>query len=925
LSGLASGAGRGLSGVGSALGKTVAGAAKVAATAITAATGAATAFAGSAVAAGTAFDQAMGGVAATMGKEVDEMNAEVGSVDTSFGHFEGTLRDFAKFMGTNTTFSATQAAQALNYMALAGYKTQDSMEMLPAVLDMAAAGAMDLARASDMITDTQSALGLSFDRTHQMVNEFAKAASSGNTSVEQLGEAFLRVGGLAKNLNGGMVTLSDGTTATIDGVQEMEIALTAMANAGVKGAEAGTHMRNMLMKLSNPTKKGNEAIAKYTQGIFDAEGNMRSLSDVFGDLQASFSGITQAEKLKAIADLFNARDIASAESLLAAVEGTYVKIGDEILSIGSAQEKYGDAIYDSSAGDAASEMSKTKLDNLAGDVTLFKSALESAQIEINDKLSPYMRDFVQLATTGLQDVTKGFTSGGLTGAMEALGPFLSSLTEKVVEVLPTLIEAGTELLGALGQGLIDNADIIWNAMVQVGGMLKDKFKEMLKSAANSLSDADGKEMGSAIAEFIRGAFDDVGEFVSLGMKIIGELIRVISEAAPEIAPAIVEVMNSVGEAISESIDFSKILGSFQKLDGSKIGEDISKALATAAENISDLADVGFKIVAELVRAIGEAAPGLLEGAVTLITTLANDIVENLPMLIQSAVTAIIDFATALSNPDNLTSLLDSALAIVMALADGIIQALPTLIEALPQIIENILLFITQNLPKIMVAGVQLVGKLTLGIIRAIPSLIGALPKVMGAFTEGILSYAASIINSGKNMIEWVKEGFLSLDPLQWGKDLIDNFVNGIMSGIDKIKEAAGNVGNAIKDFLGFSEPEKGPLSNFHTFAPDMIDLFTQGMEDNMDKVENAANDMALAIKPDMSDVDAIEVRTAEIPDRAKGGLSDKLVAEIEKLIESFNAQQETVIPIYIGNKMIDELVLDANRRIRVKSGGFANV
>lgn len=977
LSGFASGAGRGLGGIGKAMGGAVVGAAKVAATAITAATGAATAFAGSAVKAGSAFDQAMGSVAATMGKEVDDLNAEVGSVDTSFGHFEGTLRDFAKFMGTNTTFSATQAAEALNYMALAGYKTQDSMEMLPAVLDMAAAGAMDLARASDMITDTQSALGLSFERTHQMVNEFAKAASSGNTSVEQLGEAFLRVGGLAKNLNGGFVTLSDGTVAAVDGVQEMEIALTAMANAGVKGAEAGTHMRNMLLKLSSPTKKGKEAIAQYTQGIFDAEGNMRSLSDIFGDLRTSFAGITQAEKLSAISDLFNARDIASAESLLAAVEGTYVRIGDEVLSLGSAQEKYGDAIYDTSqgfeivqsswdslgesilsAGDAASEMSKTKLDNLIGDVTLFKSALESAQIEINDKLSPYMREFVQLGTTGLQDVTKGFTEGGLTGAMEALGPFLSGLTQKVVEVLPTLIEAGTELLGALGQGLIDNADLIWDAIVQVGGMLKDKFKETLLGVARDITAADGTELGDSIAEFISNAFSDVGDFVKIGVVIIGQLIRVIGEAAPEIIPAIVEVMDEIGQAlfddkdhilspisdiissIFDSIDMGEVISkasdfmlnmmheaflAIYNLDGSEIGSNIAEFLQTVFADSGRFITAGFQIISSLAKVIGDSLPELIPTVVEILLNIVQYLVENIDILV------------------------DGALQLITGLAEGLIAALPILVQKVPEITISIIDALIENLPLILATGARIVGELVAGILGAIPDLVVGLTKFWLKLRELILGWFPKIVTMGGQLIDNFIAGFIDnisavetgvqkvvtsvteaiqdmIDgALQWGKDLIDNFVNGITDFAGKVGDGIAGVAQDVADFIGFSEPEKGPLSDFHKFAPDMIDLFTQGMEDNMDKVEDAANDMALAIKPDMSDVDAIEVRTAEIPEKAKGGLSDKLVSEIEKLIESFNAQQETVIPIYIGNKMIDELVLDANRRIKVKSGGFASV
>ena len=239
-------------------------AAKAGAVAFSAASAATVAFAGSAVNAGMDFDKSMAQVAATMGKTVGDLDNEVGHANTSFGEFNGSLREFAQFMGANTAFSATQAADALNYMALAGYSTQESMDMLPNVLNLAAAGSFDLARASDMVTDTQTAFGISAERTTQMVDEMAKAASTGNTSVEQLGDAFLVVGGLAQELNGGMVTLADGTQQPVDGIQELEIALTAMANAGVKGSEAGTHMRNMLLKLSSPTDEG----AKTMEALF---------------------------------------------------------------------------------------------------------------------------------------------------------------------------------------------------------------------------------------------------------------------------------------------------------------------------------------------------------------------------------------------------------------------------------------------------------------------------------------------------------------------------------------------------------------------------------------------------------------------------------------------------------------------------------
>ncbi len=397
---------------------------------------------------GMEFDKSISQVAATMGKTVTEMGDTVETVDTQFGTFTGNLREYAQYMGRNTAFSATQAADALNYMALAGYDTQKSMQMLPNVLNLAAAGQMDLARASDMVTDTQTAFGIGTLRTTQMVDEMAKAASTGNTSVEQLGDAFLVVGGLAKELNGGMVTLSDGTKKSTDGVQEMEIALTAMANAGVKGSEAGTHMRNMIMKLSSPTKEGAEQMEKLGVSIFDTDGKMRSLSEIFGDLNVSMSKLTQEEKIQAISDLFNARDLSSAEALLAAISQDWNAIGESILE----------------AKGSAAEMAETQLDNLAGDITLFESALEGAQIALSDSVTPALREFTQFGTEAVQALTEAFL--GLPEPIQTTIGMIGLVGGKIAEVTPSIISMG----GSLAQ-MAQQSPKLASALSKLGGVL----------------------------------------------------------------------------------------------------------------------------------------------------------------------------------------------------------------------------------------------------------------------------------------------------------------------------------------------------------------------------------------------------------------------------------------------------------------------
>ena len=558
-------------------GSVIGGAGKVIAGAVAAGTAAVGGFAAASVSAGADFDAAMAQVGATMLKTTDEMEKEIGSVDTSFGTFNGNLREFAQFLGQNTAFSATEVAEALNYMALAGYDTQQSMEMLPNVLSLAAAGGFDLARASDMITDTQTAFGLSAERTTQMVDEMAKAASTGNTSVEQLGDAFLVVGGLAKELNGGMITMKDGTQKSVDGVQELEIALTAMANAGVKGNEAGTHMRNMLLKLSSPTEKGAQVLEQLGVSIFDTSGNMRSLSDIFGDMSKSMGELTQEDKLFAISKIFNTRDIASAEAMLAAVEADWDGIGESILN----------------AEGSAAEMAEIQLDNLEGDITLFNSALESAKITVSDQLTPTLRDFVQFGTDGLSELTTAFQEGGLEGAMDAFGTILSEGLAMVIEKLPEFVNAGMQLLESLGQGILDNLPLIIDSALEITMTLLNALLENLPT------------------------------IIDAGLEVITQLALGIAQALPELVPTIVDCVLNIVDVLIENAPML-LEAAMALIEG--LAEGLITALPQLIERLPELIEA-------MVSFLVEHIPEILVFAVELIVQLAAALIENIPTLI----------------------------------------------------------------------------------------------------------------------------------------------------------------------------------------------------------------------------------------------------------------------------------------------------
>lgn len=342
---------------------------------------------------GMAFDKSMSQVAATMGVTTDSI---------------GELRDFAKKMGSETAFSATQASEALNFMALAGYDAATSMRVLPTVLNLAAAGSMELAAASDMVTDAQSALGLSLEETEAMVDQMAVTSSKTNTSVSQLGDAFLTVGGTAKNLSGG--------------TKELAQMLGILADNGIKGAEGGTALRNVILSLSAPTDKAAGIMDNFGLKVFDAAGNMRPLPEIMADFNDALEPLTQEERTGFLNDIFNKVDLKSVNALL----GTSAERFDEVATA-----------IDNATG-AAEKMANTQLDNLAGDVTLLESAFEGLQIQISEAVAPVLREIVQIVTNA---VIPAFST--LVSNADKIVPILANVAAAFVawKTYPKLIAA----------------------------------------------------------------------------------------------------------------------------------------------------------------------------------------------------------------------------------------------------------------------------------------------------------------------------------------------------------------------------------------------------------------------------------------------------------------------------------------------------
>ena len=469
-----------------------------------AATGKLTELAKTSVGVGMSFQSSMSQVAATMGVGVDQIQ---------------NLTDKAKEMGSTTAFTATQAADALNYLALAGYDANKAAEVLPSVLNLAAAGGMDLAYASDLVTDAMASLNLEANKQNvdEFGNKLAKAASKANANVSQLGEAILTVGGTAANLKGG-------TT-------ELTTALGLLANVGIKGAEGGTHLRNIILSLQSPTKDAREVMEQLGLEVYDTQGNMRQLDDILTDLNTVMAGMTQGQKDSVINALFNKTDLAAVNGLLAAQGEQWESLAQQIDAAGEA------------AGDsgAMAQMAETQLDNLQGSVTIMQSALEGLQLGIYDYLEPSLNEAAKWGSECFSTLTSALSEGGPEAMLQAAGQIISDLAASVTAQLPGLVTSGTEIIVQLAEDIVAATPAMLDAAAGVMAALAQGIANNLPSLITSAT--------KLIVQFTHYLSDHAGDLMDAGIQIVEQLIIGITDNLPQLITAAAELIAKFSAAL----------------------------------------------------------------------------------------------------------------------------------------------------------------------------------------------------------------------------------------------------------------------------------------------------------------------------------------------------------------------------------------
>lgn len=806
------------------------------------------------------FESSMSQVQATMGITKDSMSKVNGqSVNTM-----DTLSKLAKKMGAETAFSASECAEALNYLALAGYDTEQMCNTLPTVLNLAAAGDIALADASDMVTDAMSALGMGVDEAETMVDQMAKTASTTNTSVAQLGEGILTIGATAKSIKGGTA--------------ELNTALGILANNGIKGAEGGTHLRNIILSLQNPTDKAAAQMEALGISVYDSEGNMRSMNDILGDLNKSMDGMTSAEKSNIIGTIFNKTDLSSVNALLANTGSTWDSLQKSITE----------------SGGAAQQMADTQLDNLQGQITILKSALEGLAISFGELLMPAIKQIV--------------------GWVQKFVDWLNGLSEGTKKTVVTI----ALLAAALGPVLI----VIGKVISAVGTIMTvvPKIAGVINTVKGAFAALNTTMLANPIVLIIAAIAALVAAFIYLWNNCDGfrqfwiDLWENVKQVAITVWNAIKEFFSQVWEAIKTI--FSTVF-------------EVIKTLVTTYFNLyKTIIQTVFNVIKTVITTIWEAIKGVFTTVFNVIKTLVTTYFNIYKTIIQTVLTIIQTVITTVWN--TIKTVIITVLNAIKTIFSTVWNAIKTIISA---VVSGIKGLITGDFTAVKNSITTIMNTIRSTITTIWNTIRSTVSTVLGAIKGAVTSVFNGIVNAVKgamgNVLNAVKTGFsnvknhitgLASQAFTWGKDLVMEIVNGIKSCIGAVGDAVKGVADKIKSFLHFSVPDEGPLTDYESWMPDFMGGLAKGIEKSRGMIQKAVSGVSsdMVVSPKVSSMESMTgTGTAAQPEGISGMLS-----AITSAIENIKPDSgDIVIPVYLGGTILDEVIVSAQQRANLRSGG----
>lgn len=877
----------------------------------------------------------IGTAAVKVGMNFEAEMSKVASISGATGDEFQKLIDKAKEMGSKTKFSATESAQAMEYMAMAGWKTQDMVGGLKGIMDLAAASGEDLATTSDIVTDALTAFGLKASDSTHFADVLAKASSNANTNVAMMGETFKYVAPVA-----GAMGYS---------VEDCSVAIGLMANSGIKASQAGTSLRQMLSRLAKPTDEVQSAMDQLGVSLTDSAGNMMSLDTVMSDLRNGFKGLSKAEQAQLATSLAGQEAMSGLLAIVNASDGDFDKLKDSIYN----------------CKDAAENMAAVAQDNLAGQITSLKSKAEGLGIAFYGSIQEPLKELASVGVKALEDLNNAYTSNGFVGFINEIGnkvPLLQSFTDAIAGLAEKTKSMSTDEFMNLGktaavlagagpvislfgsqignvQTAVEGFSGITTGVLSELGKLPKGFKSATKSATNFQKDFTGslKGLGSAIT----------GPFQVLTPKLsttVGKIGKVISGVPGKIGGAVGKIGSAIASKIPRITSAFSLLGDtagYLGAWGGQVGSALQGVLGTVAGFIPSFVGVmnfgavaavvvaglglvysqfgtqidqilllaqtkGPEIISNFGAGITAALPGLISSGATLILGLMNAITANLPSLITVGASIIATLVSSLgaqlpqlipaavqmiltlveSLIDNLPQLITSGLQLMEGLAQGIANAIPQVAAKAPVIIGKLASTIITNLPKIIQTGVKIITQLAVGLVQGIPALLGKIPS----------------------MISQIGNAFTSVNWGSVGMNIISGIASGISSAVGNLISAATSAASsaldAIKSKLGIHSPSR-------VFRDQVGKMMALGMGIGFEKNIPVGSMSAGVQKAVQSLQRSVQLSTSVNPDRSVGGIKNNPTfggqgfdydrfENIQRRIAKLNNK-----PIFLDSKRID--------------------
>ncbi|MDR3914840.1 MAG: phage tail tape measure protein [Oscillospiraceae bacterium] len=750
-------------------------------------------------------------------RELEAQMSTVKAISNATTEDMTRLTDMAKHMGATTQFTAVEAGKALEYMAMAGWKTDQMLGGLPGIMNLAAASGEDLGQVSDIVTDALTAFNMTADQSGRFADVLAQASSNANTNVSMMGATFQKVAPVAGTLG--------------YSVEDMSLGIGLMANASVKAETAGTSLKTALANMAKPTKQMQAYMDKYGISLTNADGSMKTFREVIDNLRSSLGGLSKTEKTAAATAIFGKESFAGMLAIVNASDADFKKVSDAV----------------NNAAGAAKRMAAIKLDNLEGDVTLLKSATDGLQTAIGDALLPTFRAGTQQLTKFVSNLTEfinanpelvrtivkvtagllAFKAAALTaklGFLELKGGVLT--IQKVMALFKGKTAlAGVEAVGFAGKvkgvaksvtgyfsgigsaaggvgrafGQMFSGTKIGGAFSKIGGAAGGVFSKLFSGmggvatraftgVAGTITNILGKA-GTAVAagplgkigSVIGKGFGKIGTLIAplqkLGGAILGPFSGILGKVLPVVG--VISLIVAAVQILRDNLDkVREVVGRVFGDAGLVIFDKVVAAITNIGDTIRNVFTDGNLGGARqfLINLFGEEATGVIDGAITILQTVWNIIsgfIEFVNTYVRPIVEQIFSFIVGTVLPQIAQAFAEWAPTIA-----SILQGLAEVVSTIATAIMAVIQFLMPTIQSIIGVALETIKGVVSGALTAIKGLVDVFAGIFtGDWTrvwEGVKSIFSGVWNSLKSIASGVLNGIISL-------------VNGAISGLNKLK------------------------------------------------------------------------------------------------------------------------------------------